>query len=458
MDNNQIVTALFDAVQNNNLDIAGADKKFYTKLVLHAAEIRDLYTQLYNDHPEFSAHFTKLIEVLIASHLNRPHDLKDRDNKKPENWYLSNELAGMSLPMEHLSGQSGKFSDRLPYFQDLGINVLHLIDAEKDMDQVSALLHENGISLMLDLSHNDQAILDYSNPGALVNLLTGILAHANVGVDILRIDVAHFQGNHSQLHTILQLIKQCLQVTSPGMALAVSANDSLEEAMKFFGEGRYMAKECDFVYNKTQTALQWDALASGQVSAMVEAEAALSDKPFGTTWITYTNADDDRSSTLASLCGLEKAIQERSEMQINTAIQKMLLLQANSFFIGGLPMLAYRNEVEGTLENQLFSGTKKLLAIRKSLHVVADTKNTRWLPRHNIHIAGFVRNGREKALYCIFNYSDESAYLTWHSFRYNGFAPEKLYDHWRENFYEPGNDAEFLVIEPYGFYLLEVVA
>lgn len=439
MDNNQIVAALFDAVQNNNLDIADADKKFYTKLVLHAAEIRDLYTQLYNDHPESGANFAKLIEVLIASHLERPQDLKDRDNKKAENWYTSNELAGMTLSTSSLNVSLDALPDKFTNFEELGINVLHLAYDEFHLDEIRKSMHEKGMFLMLDLNQKNQAVLDYSNPAAMVNLLNQIFLIANSGADILRINITDFNEDRSHTHTFLQLVKQCLQVTAHGMALAVSINDAAKEAMRFFGEGRYMAREADFVYNNTQISLQWDALASGQVTSLVEAEALLSDKPFGTTWIIYTNSKDNKSDSPATL-------------------QQILLMQANSFFIGGLPMLNYQDMLAGKVGNEALSGTKKLLAIRKSLHVVADTKNTRWLPRHNIHVAGFVRNGREKALYCVFNYSDESAYLTWHSFKHNGYAPEKLYDHWRESYFEPGNDAEFLVIEPYGFYLLEVVS
>ncbi|WP_026630512.1 hypothetical protein [Dyadobacter alkalitolerans] len=458
MDNNQIVTALFDAVQNNNLDIADADKKFYTKLVLHAAEIRDLYTQLYNDHPESSANFTKLIEVLISAHLSRPQELKERDNRKSENWYLSNELAGMHIQTDRLNGTLNNLTERLPYLQDLGVNVLHLTQVQENIDDVTRIIHEHSMYLMLDLALKDKDRSDYSQSASIINLLQEIFLYANHGVDILRINASDFQDAQSQIHTTLQLIKQCLQVTAPGLALAVKATTSSEEALKFFGEGRYSAKECDFVYNDTQMSLQWDALASGQVTAMIEAEATLAEKPFGTTWINFITPDDDENSaTLASLCGLDKAIQEKSEMQISMAIQRILLMQANSLFLGGLPFLSYENEVESNIQSEIISGIKRLLRIRKSLDVVSDTKNTRWLPRHNIHIAGFVRNGREKALYCIFNYSNESAYLTWQAFRHNGIAPENLYDHWRKICVEPGNDAEFLVLEPYGFYLMEVV-
>lgn len=550
MNNNAIVTALFDAVQNNNLDIAGADKKFYTKLVLHASEIRDLYTQLYAKHPAYHQNFTSLIQVLIASHLNRPQHLRDLDNKKPENWYLSNELAGMSLNLNRLADDLAGVQDKLAYFQELGISLLHLLsffknhgreqinehsETLKQLEKLRAAMHEKGMFLMLDTvseravdwkESNFQANADDYDPEIFVEMLDNVLFYANLGADVLQIEAGSFLSrqtefighNFPQAHTVLQLVKQCVQVVTSGMAISSPAIVSSGDTMKYFGEGQYLAKECDFVYNTTQMALQWDALATGQVSMMMAAQPTLAEKPYGTTWINFTrnhnaidftfdnavileagltphehrkflndyytetlpgspatdalNPDSHEgqnlrvSGTLASLCGLEKALREKSELQISTSIQKILLMQANSFFTGGMPMLFYGDEVgyldeyaseNSTVANRIFTDTKRLLSIRAKLDVVSDTNNTRWLPRHNIHIAGFVRNGREKALFCIFNYSNESAYLTWHSFRYNGHQPEKLFDHWRENYFELGDDADFLILEPYAFYLLEVV-
>jgi amylosucrase len=646
MNNNQIVNALFDAVQNNNLDIAGADKKFYTKLVLHASEIRDLYSQLYANHPDFSENFTKLIEVLISSHLYRSPELRERDNKKSENWFLSNEIAGMSLYVDRFNGKLSGIPEKLDYLLGLGVNFLHLMPifespanesdggyavsnfrkvdkrfgSLNDLKKVRKTMHEKGMYLMLDIVlnhtsnrhewaekakngdpiyqdyyycfddrtipdqyeqslpeifpesapgnftwveacqkwvmtvfHQYQWDLNYSNPRVFVEMLDHVLFYANLGVDVLRIDAPAFlwkqigttSQNLPQAHTILQLLKQCVQVTAPGMAILGEAIVAPAAIMKYFGEGRYLAKECDFAYNATQMALQWDALATGQVSIMLAAQPVLAEKPFGTTWITYTRCHDDIglgyddymirdsgydpfehrrylkdyfsgqfpgsvasgglfsvnpktqdariSGTLASLCGLEKAIDQKSDYQINLSIQKIILMQAHSFFIGGIPMIFYGDEAaytndysflnnpeksydnrwmhrpvidwnkneltqnEGTIENRVFAATKKLLDIRKKLPVVADLNNLRWLPRHNIHVVGFVRNGKEKPLYCIFNYSQESAYLTFHAFRVNNHVPEKLYDHWRGDLLQIATDADYLILQPYHFYLLEVV-
>ena len=197
------------------------------------------------------------------------------------------------------------------------------------------------------------------------------------------------------------------------------------------------------------------------------------------------------SGTLASLCGLEKALFEGNEPAIERGIQKILLMQAYSILLGGLPMLFYgdevgytndysfqqdpsksydnrwmhrpqvdwnkvnRRKVEGTLEFQLFEGTKKLLAIRKAQDLFADLSNVSWMTPHNQHIAGFIRRKEEDRCYCLFNFSDQPAGLTWYAFREQGELSTQLFDSWSEMSYAIGPDYEHLVIEPYGFRILE---
>jgi len=63
------------------------------------------------------------------------------------------------------------------------------------------------------------------------------------------------------------------------------------------------------------------------------------------------NTQDARiSGTLASLCGLEKAINNNNEAQINTAIKRIILMLAYSFFLGGFPMLFIGDEIGYTNE------------------------------------------------------------------------------------------------------------
>jgi amylosucrase len=405
---------------------------------------------------------------------------------------------------------------------------------------------------VMTVFHHYQWDLNYTNPAVFVAMLDTVFFYANLGVDILRIDAPAFIWkepgtacqNLPQAHTILQLLRQCVQVAAPGMALLGEAIVAPRQIMQYFGEGAASGQECDFAYNATQMALQWDMLATGDTRVMIAAQEVLQQKPLNTSWITYTRSHDDIglgyedsmieqagfgpfehrkflqqyysgqvpyspaagalfsinektgdariSGTLASLCGLEKALSEKNDENISLAIQKILLMQAHSFFIGGLPMLFYgdevgylndysflqddtksydnrwmhrplidweknsRSEVKGTVENQVFSGTQRLLAIRKNLPVVADHNNHSWLVPHVIQVAGFVRTAPgQKPLYCLFNFSGKPAYLPWYAVKEKGLNPDSLVDHWSGETVKVGEDYAYLVMEPYQFFLLE---
>ena len=114
-------------------------------------------------------------------------------------------------------------------------------------------------------------------------------------------------------------------------------------------------------------------------------------------------------------------------------------------------------DVTGTMENAVFSATQKLLALRSQLPMVADYSNIQWLTPHNIHVAAYVRSMGNKRLYCVFNFSGQAAYLTWYAFKETGSGVTKLYDHWSKKEIVIGNDDQYLVIEPYGFYLMETL-
>jgi amylosucrase len=267
-------------------------------------------------------------------------------------------------------------------------------------------------------------------------------------------------------------------------------------------------------------------------------------KPYGTSWITYTRCHDDIglgyedasieqagfspyehrkfikdyysgaldyspargalfsvnpktqdariSGTLASLCGLEKALEEKNEAAIELAVRRILLMQALSCFVGGVPMLFYGDEVgytndysylkdpaksydnrwmhrpvidwkknkkaekEGTLEHRIFSGTQKLLSIRKSLPALADVKNLQWLAtHHHNHVAGFTRILGSQKLLCLFNFNQQPVHLYAGIFRELGIHTP-MFDRWTEALISTEANGGFLKMEPYAFLVCEV--
>src|SRR5947208_3479792 len=106
MYNHDIHTHFNDILRKNEMDIAGKDNLFYTRIIANAAAIYHLYMQLYIGHPKGTAAFDELIETIINAYRSRSTALKERDAEKAKenNWFLSNKLTGMSLYVDRFCG------------------------------------------------------------------------------------------------------------------------------------------------------------------------------------------------------------------------------------------------------------------------------------------------------------------------------------------------------------------
>jgi amylosucrase len=111
---------------------------------------------------------------------------------------------------------------------------------------------------------------------------------------------------------------------------------------------------------------------------------------------------------------------------------------------------------KGTIEQRLFSATQQLIHLRKLLPVFTDQKNITWLSPHNIHVAGFIRSEGKKHYYCLFNFQNKAAYITWFIFKEHGLKPTEIYDHWSGKKQKVGSDHEYLILEPYQFAVFEL--
>ncbi len=394
--------------------------------------------------------------------------------------------------------------------------------------------------------------LNYTNPQVLKAMLSNIFFYANLGVDILRIDAPAFIWkktgttcqNLPEAHTILQIMKIANEIATPGMAILGEAIVAPRLIMDYFGKGYFTNHECDIAYNATQMALQWDALATADTRNMLASQEVIQQKPLGTTWINYTRCHDDIglgfedyyieqvgynpyshreylknylggrlattpssgdlfgvnpktndariSGTLASLCGLEKAIKNNDADAIQTSIDKILLMQANSIFLGGIPMIFYGDEVgytndrsyltdlgksydnrwmhrpiidwnkiakvkqKDSIESKIFKGLQAILNIRKAHDAFLDSNNVEWLESHNQSVVGFKRSFEGKHIFCLFNYSHEHQPLTYYVFNSVRSQTNKLLDLWSNTKIDIKRDEDHLIFKPYQFYVLLV--
>jgi len=84
---------------------------------------------------------------------------------------------------------------------------------------------------VMTVFHDYQWDLNYSNPAVFIEMLDVLLFWANQGVDVLRLDAVAFLWkklgttcqNERKAHLILQLMKDCCQVTAPGVLFIAEA-------------------------------------------------------------------------------------------------------------------------------------------------------------------------------------------------------------------------------------------
>jgi len=340
---------------------------------------------------------------------------------------------------------------------------------------------------VMTVFNNYQWDLNYSNPAVLIEMLDIILYWANKGADILRLDAVAFLWkkvggtcqNEREAHLILQLLKDCCQVTSPGVLFIAEAIVAPVEVTKYFGEDAVIAKECEIAYNATFMALLWDAVATKNAKLLNQGIKSLPVKLDRATWLNYVRCHDDIglgfddsdiqlvgyepyqhrkflidyytgnlagsfargllfgqnkkngdariSGSLASLVGLQYALEKGDPKEIEDAVRNILLLHSMILSFGGIPLLYYGDElgvlndfsyqddphkagdsrwihrptidwekaenrnVAGTVEYKIFSALKRMIAVRKEIEVFADFNNRELIEVENPHLFVFGR-------------------------------------------------------------------
>jgi len=585
----QVSHSLLNEILNKlETDISKQDlRHFYTRLGSNFYAIHSLFSRLYGDRDDFKEQAQLLVETMARQYINRPEHLMqlDIEREKDHNWFLSQKWVGMALYSHGFAGNLAGVDERLGYFQELGINLVHIMPIMRcpeghsdggyaisdfreidpragsleDLETVAYDMRERDILLVLDVVVNhtsnehqwaqlaragdpvyqdyyytfeDRTIpdryeenmpeifpqtspgnftwdeemgrwvmtvfnnyqwdLNYSNPAVFIEMLDVILYWANKGTDILRLDAVAFLWkkigstcqNEREAHLILQLLKDCCQVTAPGVLFIAEAIVAPVEVAKYFGEDAVIAKECEIAYNATFMALMWDAVATKNAKLLNQGIKSLPVKLDRATWLNYIRCHDDIglgfddsdiklvgyepmehrkflleyytgnfayslarglpfgqndkngdariAGTLASLVGLQAALEEGDPTMIDDAVQTILLLHGMILSFGGIPLLYYGDElgklndysyhddlgksddsrwlhrptidwqaagnrnVSGTIEYRIFSALKRMIAVRKEIDVFADFNNRALIEVENPNLFVFGRYNATK--------------------------------------------------------------
>ncbi len=247
--------------------------------------------------------------------------------------------------------------------------------------------------------------LDYSNPDVFAEMF-GVICHlANVGVEVLRLDAVAFMWkrlgtncqNQPEVHLLLQAWRALTRIVAPGVLLLAEAIVSPDDLVGYLGQGEGAGKECELAYHNVLMVSLWSALAEQNATLLTHTLRAMPPIPPSAAWLTYVRLHDDIgwavtdenagavglggydhraflsdfysgefpgsfargavfqanpatgdrriSGSLASLVGLEEAIERGDDEAAALAVRRILMLHHLILTFGGIPLIYMGDEI-----------------------------------------------------------------------------------------------------------------
>ncbi len=247
--------------------------------------------------------------------------------------------------------------------------------------------------------------VNWANPDVFCEYLAIILDLANRGVEVLRLDAIAFIWkqlgttcqNLPTVHDLTEALRAAARIVAPALAFKAEAIVAPDDLIHYLGTGRHTGQVSDMAYHNTLMVQLWSSLASRDAMLAETALRRLPAKPTSTTWGTYVRCHDDIgwavmdedaaavglnghahrhflsdfysgefpgsfarglvfqanpatgdrriSGSLASLAGLETAVESGDPGAISFAVDRILLLHAAILGWGGVPLLYMGDEL-----------------------------------------------------------------------------------------------------------------
>lgn len=338
--------------------------------------------------------------------------------------------------------------------------------------------------------------LNYRNPAVFNAMLGELLFLANAGADVLRFDALAFVWkeagttceNLPQAHSLIQAFNAAARIAAPGLLFKSEAIVHPDDVVRYIN-----TDECQLSYNPLTMAMLWNTLATRDVTLMTRSLQARFPIPPDTAWVNYIRGHDDIGWTfddtiawslgtdpdhhrrflnqfytgqfpgsfargvpfqenkttgdcrvagqLASLAGLEQALNDQDAEEVRRSINRIMLMHALILSIGGVPLLylgdelgllndySYQQDVNklndsrwvnrvavkdadlelrhqpDTPNGQVYAGLQRLVAIRKATPLLGDA-HTHIIETGNPHVFGFTRTRDAETLLVLANFAD----------------------------------------------------
>lgn len=382
--------------------------------------------------------------------------------------------------------------------------------------------------------HSYQWDLNYSNPAVFNSMSEEMLFLANIGVEVLRLDAVAFTWkrmgtsceNLPEAHMLIRAFNTIARISAPAMLFKSEAIVHPDEVIKYIHP-----EECQLSYNPLLMAMLWNSLATRKTELLNQALRDRFDIPQGCAWVNYvrchddigwTFADEDAarlgfnaydhrmflnefytgrfqgsfarglpfqenpktgdvriSGSCASLAGLEKALTDETDREVELAVRRILLIHGIILTIGGIPLIYLGDEIgilndysfrnnpakvrdsrwvhrpvidwekiaqrhnPESVEGRIFSQLKNLINIRKNTSAFNGSE-MQVIDSGNVHVLGYVRTYENERALVLANFSEDTQIINGNLLRLYGMSYE-----FNDLLSDKNVIAQELAIEPY---------
>lgn len=341
--------------------------------------------------------------------------------------------------------------------------------------------------------------LNYQNPLVLERIVETLLYLANQGISMIRLDAIPFIWkelgttcrNLPTIHLLLKILHQTAAIVCPSVVLLGEAIVEPQEIVKYFGD---TLPECPVMYNATGMVNLWNSLATRNTH-LLYADHDFLPLPKWATWVNYARCHDDigwgfnegaiaemglspqahkqflihfyggafegsfskgelyeynpttqdarNTGTLASLCGLERALEQQDPYQRELALKRIQLVHSFLLAGRGIPLIyggdelatinqyAYKGDERkghdsrwlhrismdwkraqkritiGTSENTVFQDLKARIQARKNQPLFRSTVPAEALRTESSALFVTRRHSKGQELVCLFNFCED---------------------------------------------------
>ena len=452
-------------------------KEYNERLQVYGNDLKNLYQHMYGDYDNYEQYYDELLNIMEKSFKSRKRSLRilDRVREEDSYWFLRQDKIGYAIYLDLFCKDLKGLKSKIDYIKELNITYLHIMEFNntlnsKDneeygqLEKIIDMFRKEKISVgvdfyMINTQSEEQSL---KNPLLFNEIINNILHIFNRGIEILNI------GDKSLVVKICKIITKivCPSVILRGDEFSISDNNSLMLLLwnslatrdvrimtEHLKQSINKLQELSYInYSRCNNNIDWefnDEIIKQFGFSPVDHKQFIIDFYSGNFQGSFAKGQiyeidnfKRTSGTLASLCGLEKALEECNLHEIYLSQRRIILLNSVVLAYSGIPMLYSGDEIGQLndywyisdhnkkhdsrwlhrpafnwdraknrnditrIEGNIFNNIKKFIEIRNNYDIFRSDIISNVINTNNNSIFAFFKRNKDEELLVLGNFSE----------------------------------------------------